>query len=190
VRTKSTFVTRFEHALKVRASDATPVLQQDESPDVVRRRILRTLLTAYGASLIPLALSQPAGDADRGAFVAVSAILVGRQALDSVQAARLYAALSSDDANFATAIRALLAFITERKINLNELQRVLDAERPALALLPRKIVTAWYVGVVGEDERARCVSLEYALNASVVADVLKPPTYCYGPYGSWARKPT
>ncbi len=23
----------------------------------------------------------------------------------------------------------------------------------------------------------------------IVADVLKPPTYAYGPYGSWARNP-
>jgi hypothetical protein len=69
------------------------------------------------------------------------------------------------------------------------LQEVLDAEHSALAPLPRRIVTAWYLGVVGEGEHARVVAFETALNAVAVADVLKPPTYCYGAYGSWTKKP-
>ncbi|HEV2715482.1 MAG TPA: sugar dehydrogenase complex small subunit, partial [Terriglobales bacterium] len=51
-----------------------------------RRTLLVGLLSAYSASLIPWALAQPVADADQGAFVAVSAILAGRQALDAVQA--------------------------------------------------------------------------------------------------------
>ena len=70
-----------------------------------------------------------------------------------------------------------------------QLQALLDGEHSPLALLPRRIVSAWYLGIVGEGEHARCVAFETALNAAVVADVLKPPTYCYGVYGSWARKP-
>ena len=38
-------------------------------------------------------------------------------------------------------------------------------------------------------DKARCLAFETALNAEVVADVLKPPTYAYGAYGSWMRKP-
>lgn len=159
-------------------------------PDPGRRRVLATLLTAYTASLIPWALGQPADDADRGAFLAASAILAGRQALDAVQSKRLYDALAADDAGFPVAVRALLALMSERKIDPLQLQHVLDSETSPLAALPRKIVTAWYLGIVGENERARCVAFETALNAVIVSDVLKPPTYAYGVYGSWARKPT
>ena len=62
--------------------------------------------------------------------------------------------------------------------------------RSPLATLPRKIVSAWFLGIVGSGEQARCIAYETALNAVIVADVLKPPTYAYGVYGSWEKKPT
>lgn len=158
--------------------------------DPGRRRLLASLLSAYTASLIPWALAQPVADAERGAFAAVSAILAGRQSLDDVQATRLYDALAADDPGFPAAVRTLLALINEQKIDPLRLQKVLDAEHPAMAALPRKIVTAWFMGIVGSGEKAHCIAYETALNAVIVADVLKPPTYAYGVYGSWEKKPT
>jgi hypothetical protein len=58
-----------------------------------------------------------------------------------------------------------------------------------LSALPRQIVTAWYTGIVGEDERARCITFETSLMYVVVADRLNPPSYCSGPYGTWLDKP-
>jgi hypothetical protein len=157
--------------------------------DPTRRTLLAGFLGAYVASLIPWALAQPAADADRAAFMALSAILAGRQSLDAALAARLYDALAADDANFPSAARSLLAQINERKIDPLQLQKTLDDEKSPLAPLPRKIVKAWYMGIVGSDERARVIAYENALNAVIVSDILKPPTYCYGVYGSWAKKP-
>ncbi|WP_371918349.1 sugar dehydrogenase complex small subunit, partial [Pseudomonas sp. GP01-A8] len=77
--------------------------------DPSRRRLLAGLLTAYTASLIPWALAQPAPRADLGAFTALSAILVGRQALDAAQATRLYDALAAAHPNFPADVQALLA---------------------------------------------------------------------------------
>ncbi|HEX6005420.1 MAG TPA: sugar dehydrogenase complex small subunit [Burkholderiales bacterium] len=154
-----------------------------------RRMLLAGMLSGYAASLIPWALAQPITDANLGAFVAVSAILAGRKALNEAQARRLYDALAADDPGFPAAASALLALMDARKIDPLQLQEVLDAEHAALAPLPRRIVTAWYLGIVGEGERARVVAFETALNAVAVADVLKPPTYCYGVYGSWTKKP-
>ncbi|RJG00436.1 sugar dehydrogenase complex small subunit [Noviherbaspirillum sedimenti] len=168
-------------------------MQRDDtglSPaDPTRRVLLAGLLSAYTASLIPWALAQPVVDADRGAFLAVSAILAGRQSLDAEQAKRLYDALTADDAAFPASTRSLLALINERKIDPLQLQQVLDDEKSPLAPLPRKIVTAWYLGIVGSGEKARVLAFENALNAQVVGDILKPPTYCYGVYGSWTKKP-
>jgi len=150
---------------------------------------LEGLLTAYTASLIPWALAQPASDAERGAFTALSAILVGRQALDAAQTARLYDALAAADARFPSDVQTLLGLVNQRRIDPLQLQNVLDTEHSPLAPLPRKIVSAWYLGVVGSGDGARCIAYETALNAVAVADVLKPPTYAYGVYGSWSNKP-
>lgn len=171
-------------------SSTTDAIETEGAPDPTRRRVLAGLLSGYAASLIPWALAQPVADADRGAFLAVSAILAGRKALDEAQARRLYDALAADDPAFPAAASALLTLIDTRKIDPLQLQSVLDAEHAALAPLPRRILTAWYLGVVGGGERARVVAYETALNAVAVADVLKPPTYCYGVYGSWTQKPT
>ncbi|KZC21502.1 MULTISPECIES: sugar dehydrogenase complex small subunit [Rhodanobacter] len=157
--------------------------------DPSRRRLLAGLLTAYTASLIPWALAQPAPRADLGAFTALSAILVGRQALDAAQATRLYDALAAAHPNFPADVQALLALLNERHIDPQQLQGMLDGEHSPLAPLPRQILGAWALGVVGSGEGARCVAYETALNAVIVADVLKPPTFAYGAYGSWSVKP-
>ena len=68
-----------------------------DQTNLTRRLLLFGLVSAYTASLIPWALAQEATDADNGAFLALSAILAGRQSLDSAQAQRLYAAFVADD---------------------------------------------------------------------------------------------
>ena len=156
-----------------------------------RRRFLASAVGVYIASLLPRwALAQPVASSDQASFAALSAILVGRASLDPNQSNLLYQALVSDDPGFPAAASALLSLIEGRKLDPLQLQATLDEEKSPLTTLPRKIVTAWYMGVVGEGEHARCIAFEMALNAVVVADVLKPPTYCYGPYASWERKPT
>jgi Membrane bound FAD containing D-sorbitol dehydrogenase. len=171
-----------EYLDHVAASRDTPI-------DPSRRRLLAGLLTAYTASLIPWALAQPAPHADRGAFTALSAILVGRQVLDAALANRIYDATVAANPQFPADVQALLTLINERHIDPQQLQGVLDGEHSPLAPLPRQILGAWALGVVGSGENARCVAYETTLDAVIVADVLKPPTYAYGAYGSWSAKP-
>lgn len=161
-----------------------------DHPDTNRRLLLFGLVSAYTASMIPWALAQEATDADNGAFLALSAILVGRPMLDAVQATRLYTELVADDPGFPNAAKALLDTIESRKIDPLQLQKILDDEKSPLSAVPRRIVTAWFMGIVGDGAMARCLAFETALNAETVADVLRPPTYAYGAYGSWVKKPT
>ena len=154
-----------------------------------RRTVLGGLLGAYAASLIPWALAQPVATVEQGAFLAVSAILVGRQALDTVLAQRLYAALAADDPGFAASAQALLALINDRKIDPANLHQVLTDEKSPLAPVAQNIARAWFMGIVGSGEKARALAYEDALNAQMVQDFLKPPTYAYGAYGSWSKKP-
>ena len=125
------------------------------SIDGRRRRLLTSFAAACSASLVPRALAQPSADAGHAAFLALSAMLVGRASLDSALAARLYAALIAEDGRFPDATRALLALIEQRHVDPMRLQALLDDERSAFAALPRKIVTAWYMGIVGDGEHAR-----------------------------------
>ena len=109
------------------------VTKPPDTPDPSRRLLLLGLVSAYTASLIPWALAEEATDAENGAFLAVSAILVGRPSLDSAQAQRLYAALVADDSGFGAAAKSLLDTIEQRKIDPMQLQKVLDDEKSPLA---------------------------------------------------------
>ena len=158
-------------------------------PDPSRRLLLIGLVSAYTASLVPWAMAQEAANADEGAFIAVSAILVGRQSLDAAHAGRLYAALVEDDPGFPADARALLDLIEQSRIDPLQLQKALDDADSPLKHVPWRIVTAWYMGIVGDGANARALAFETALNAQAVADVLRPPSYAYGAHGSWTQKP-
>ncbi|WP_336799007.1 sorbitol dehydrogenase family protein [Kaistia sp. MMO-174] len=167
----------------------SPPLAIDAPPDRLRRALLVGFGATYVLSLLPFALAQEVPDAAMAPFMALSALLVGRTSLDTGQARRLHDALAANDAGFADRTRQLLQLIEQRKIDPMQLQQTLNDENSPLKDLPGQIVTAWYLGIVGSGVRARCIAFETALNAQIVADVLKPPTYAYGGYGSWSRHP-
>ena len=157
--------------------------------DPDRRGILIGLSATYLFSYVPSAIAQPADAAARDAFMVVSLILTGRPSLDADQAGRLYEALAADAPGFPADVQALRSFMDERKVDPAQLQSTLDAEQSPLTAVPRSIVKAWYTGIVGEAERARCVTFETSLMHVAVADRLNPPSYCYGSYGSWIDQP-
>ncbi|WP_046863488.1 sorbitol dehydrogenase family protein [Microvirga massiliensis] len=164
-------------------------LDETTESDPHRRTVLTGLTATCLSSFVPVAVAQPSAGAPRDAFLVVSRVLTGRPSLEPDQAARLYEALIADDPGFQASVQALAEMIGQRKIEPSELQPTLDAEHSPLAVLPRKIVTAWYTGVVGEGERARCITFETSLMYVVVADRLNPPSYCSGSYGTWVDKP-
>ncbi|HST27589.1 MAG TPA: sugar dehydrogenase complex small subunit [Rudaea sp.] len=154
-----------------------------------RRRVLGTLLVAYSATQLPWVYAEPSAPADLTAFNSVSSFLIGSDVHDSPRSARLFEALVVDSPGFAADVQALSQWLHAHPIAAEQLQGALDAEKSVLAPLPRKIASAWYLGIVGTGKTARCIDFETALNAQIVAGVLKPPTYCYGGYGSWMAKP-
>lgn len=157
--------------------------------DPSRRGLLLGLLSAYTASLIPWAVAQPVPDDERGAFMALSALIAGRQSLDSKLAERYFDALASDDPSFPQAVKEVLLLINQQQIAPLQLQALLDSKHPQLASVPRRIASAWFLGIVGDGTQARVLAYEKALNAVIVSDMLQPPSYCYGAHGSWANKP-
>jgi len=157
-----------------------------------RRLLVAGLLTscAYTYLNLPKAMAQPkVPSAMPATFVKVSQQLSGRESLNVAEAERLYAALAANNADFATQLGQLADFMAQKNPDPATLQAALDAEKAPFAKLPASILTAWYVGVVGSGKNAVCVTYETSLMAQAVADKLRPPSYAYGPYGSWSLPP-
>lgn len=167
----------------------SPITKQSGPNSPVRRHLLAGFVSAYTASLVPWAMAQPVNDPHQAEFLALSAIIAGRRSLDTLMADRIFRALSEGHPEFTQNVRNLLHMIGQRKIDPLHLQKILDDEKSPLAPLPRQIATAWFQGIIGTGSDAHVIAYAEALNAQMVADVLKPPTYGYGPYGSWTRKP-
>lgn len=157
--------------------------------NATRRTLLKALLGAWTASHIGFALAEPIDSPAQADFLAVSALIAGQQALDATLAAALHQALSDLHPGFAEQLSQLLALIEARHITPDLLQQTLDSDHSPLAQLPRAIARAWFMGIVGTGAQARCVTYEHALNAQIVSDVLQPPSYALGGYGSWVTKP-
>ncbi len=105
-------------------------------------------------------------------------------------------------------MQELLAFVQAGGVDVKGLQSRLASERPELAPIPRQLVSAWYLGVVGdvpdepdgEDEQnppslvrettgARVVAWEKAMMFVPVAGSLPIPSYCGGATGFWSKAP-
>jgi len=159
-----------------------------------RRVLLTSILAAYVSAFIPwrgvqAQTAMPAPVAASAAFLTVSQLLTGRASVEGEQANRLYAAFVALSPSFDQDLNALAQFIAQQKPAAHDLQAALDAAHVPYADLPRKLASAWYIGVVGTGKAARCETYETSLMYVVVADRVKPPSYAYGPYGSWGRNP-
>lgn len=154
-----------------------------------RRHLLGGGLAAGLAQLIPGSwAAAPVASSD--SFMALSRYLTERDDLHQAQGARLLAALNALDGKINDRLDALWKWIGAHQVALAELNARLQAEQPDLAAVPMSVMQVWYQGIAGSDTATRVVAYEYALNAQVVADWLRPPSYAYGAYGSWTRNPT
>lgn len=126
----------------------------------------------------------------RKAFIRVSKALCGDDPLDAAQATVLLDALQKQDGRFAADCIALDQFIAAQAPDPLQWQAALDAAKVPFAALPRRIVSAWYIGVVGSGTKARALTYVSSLMYRVTADRLRPPSYAYGAYGSWRVDPS
>lgn len=122
--------------------------------------------------------------------MALSQYLTERDDLTAKQGLRMQNAWQELDAQFSANVDALWQWIDSQKVALAELNERLKAEKPELAKVPAQVMQIWYTGIAGSGNQVRVVAYESALNAGVVADRLRPPSYAYGTYGSWSSNPT
>ncbi|WP_067069299.1 sugar dehydrogenase complex small subunit [Roseateles chitosanitabidus] len=155
-----------------------------------------TALALGGAGLLAAregiaATASAAGDAaalPAADFLRLSVFLTGGQPLDATLAGRYQAALAKRDPQFGDSARALLTLIASSQAA--SIDQLLEAPelKDTLRALTTRIVSAWYLGIVGQDADAELISYAEALMYRPTKDVLVVPTYGAGP-DSWGEQP-
>lgn len=162
--------------------------EQTEEAGPSRRVILQSLVALPGLGLLAAGLPAPVLAATAaGDFTAVSRALTERDSLSPALGEAIHTAFLAQNAQFDTQLARLAALLATP--SAEPLQARLTGANADLAPLPGAILTAWYLGIVGHGEAARCVAYRDDLANQLVSDKLHPPSYAYGAYGSWAAKP-
>ena len=171
--------------------DTTNKQTQTQTPaGFSRRNLLRGSvalgLTALVTGVMPWQ-SVLAAQVSSDDFVALSQFLVSRP-VNPVLAARYFAALDKRAPNFSTNAIALKQLIEAR--GYKHVDEYLTQPEPdaSLKATATSIISAWYLGIVGEPADAELVAYSQALMYQPTHGILIIPTYGGGP-ATWGAKP-
>ncbi|OCJ08020.1 hypothetical protein A6U87_12255 [Rhizobium sp. AC44/96] len=157
----------------------------------VSRRTLLRGSAAIGGLAIIAAIGAPlpaaAADSDMQTFTRLSEFLTGYQ-LDPVLGARYLAALVKRSQTFPADVTALQRAVTQSGATDMDAFLALPALDPAAKATATTIVSAWYLGVVGEPADAELITYAEALMYRPTRGILPIPTYGPGP-NNWGPKP-
>jgi len=161
----------------------------DAPQGLTRRNLLRGsvalgLLSLASAMLPWQAAMAAAAESD---FRALSQFLVSRP-VNPVLAGRYYAALSKRAPNFAANVSALKQLVDGHGFKHVDEYLALANPDASLKATATSIISAWYLGVVGEPATAELVSYSEAMMYQPTHGILIIPTYGGGP-ASWGPKP-
>ncbi|MEO6918006.1 MAG: sorbitol dehydrogenase family protein [Collimonas sp.] len=128
-------------------------------------------------------------------FMALSALLTATPKLNPRIGARIYSALGTQAIEFEKQAAELWQYSQDHKIqDVDKLASAL-ANDSALSLLLHRIVSAWYLGVVGDggitngSGGPKVIAFEQALMFDQVRDAVVVPTYCRAAPGYWVTQP-
>ena len=122
------------------------------------------------------------------AFVQFARFLTGRSDLDARIVARAYEALVTADSSFAVRSMALARAIEDAQLaDVNALVASPLYADPGHRAVAIAIVSAFYLGQVGEGSKARFVAFEKALMFEPTADMVPIPTYSRGGPSYWGK---
>jgi len=122
-------------------------------------------------------------------FLEVSNALVAKPGLDAALAQALYQAFQRSTPGIDAALAALKATLAQGAALGQGDKTAFPEEQKAQQALSQAILQAWYLGVVGKGGKAACVTYAETLANRAVEGILVPPSYSYGPCGTWAAKP-
>lgn len=125
-------------------------------------------------------------------FMALSALLTATPKLNPRTGARIYSALSTQAIEFEKQAAALWQYSRDHKIEDVDNLASAIASDSALTLVLHRIISAWYLGVVGDGGvtgGAKVIAFEQALMFDQVRDAVVVPTYCRAAPGYWVTQP-
>jgi fructose 5-dehydrogenase small subunit len=155
-----------------------------------RRGLLRTTAALGGAAFlasVTVPFCALAADDSAASFTQLSEFLTG-YTLDPVLGARFLAALRKRDADLDASMAALSNLIKQSGVRNMDGFLALTGTDPALIKTATKIVSAWYLGVVGEPEDAELITYAESLMYRPTKGLLTIPSYGPGP-NAWGPKP-
>jgi hypothetical protein len=127
-------------------------------------------------------------EADR--FMRISRVLTGKPDLDVSIGARTLAAMTAHDPQFSAHLLALAERMDGTAApDMRDFDHTVIAADPALKKAALDIVSAWYLGVVGDGATAELITYEDALMFRPTRDVTAPPATGGGTFGAWSAKP-
>lgn len=151
---------------------------------ISRRRLLKVAGAGLAAGLMgPVALTAVAANTQAPGsnleeFMQVSLALTGKQQLNPQIGQRLYQLLATQP-DFTGALAQLQPLPQGKPGQWSAAQQKTASD----------VLSAWYLGKVGEGAEAQVVSYEKALMFDAVAGVLVIRSYCSGKPGYWAAQP-
>jgi hypothetical protein len=157
---------------------------------VSRRGFLRTTVAIVGLAVfadLTGPLSAAATDDAVTSFTQLSEFLTG-YTLDPIIGSRFLAALKKRDAELDASMAALSNLIKQSGVSDMDGFLALSGTDPALMKTATKIVSAWYLGVVGEPEDAELITYADSLMYRPTKGLLTIPSYGPGP-NAWGPKP-
>ncbi|MCH9691847.1 MAG: sorbitol dehydrogenase family protein [Gammaproteobacteria bacterium] len=154
-----------------------------EKKTISRRRSLRYIAGFAACLLIPTGLKTSADSPQKAEptldqFMKVSLFLTGKKTLNPKIGQRLYQILTKKS-GFSTGLLQLQSLTQSNPETWNIVQREAAID----------ILSAWYLGKVGQGATAQVVSYEKALMFDAVTGVLGIRSYCSGRPGYWSAKP-
>ena len=157
---------------------------------VSRRGFLRTTVAIAGLAVfadLTGPLSAAATDDAVTSFTQLSEFLTG-YTLDPIIGSRFLAALKKRDAELDASMATLSNLIKQSGVSDMDGFLALSGTDPALMKTATKIVSAWYLGVVGEPEDAELITYADSLMYRPTKGLLTIPSYGPGP-NAWGPKP-
>jgi len=122
-------------------------------------------------------------------FIDVSRTLTGKAEINPTLALALYQAFARNSAEIDTALAGLKATLGAGEVLAQDDKTTFAEAQKAEQALAQAILQGWYLGVLGKGKKSVCVAYVETLSNRAVADVLVPPSFSYGPCGSWSAKP-
>ncbi|MFK3740802.1 sugar dehydrogenase complex small subunit [Massilia sp. TN1-12] len=161
---------------------------------ISRRRALQALgaalLAGSAGRLLSATRARAAVDAagpGMADFTDVSRRLTGKPDPDPALALALYHAMRQATPDLDAALAALRDVLSRDGL-ADDRTAFAEAQKPQQALA-QAILQAWYLGVVGKGGKASCIAYVETLANRAVAAELVPPSFSYGPCGTWSARP-